>query len=365
MNYFTIADKKRISADIPFCLDFPKIGNVAISSELEVVGWIYLAASKDTVVHLAQGENFLGSGSLVEFRPKVAKRFGLTESHCTGFRFKVDCNCIDFQQDLTLIAIDSGEVWEFCSLQVNREKWDEKKRLFFMHIPKTAGSSTNDYMSSQCAHGQFKDHIEHLLNDPDTTEDMFSKLLYISGHVRLGNERLQRLLQSFSFCTATLLREPTEQLLSHLSWVKRLGLPEYRKDFEDHPPNIQKIAKRLNAVKFEDFAASMTIHERNLFDNNQTRYLCGFSRRLEDKHVQQALRNLEGFDVVGVNENYPAFLKALSRLMSWKPPQVIPRANISSYRLRAHDLGVDSACLKALTQYDQIIYERAMQLCAG
>lgn len=207
-------------------------------------------------------------------------------------------------------------------------------RIFFMHVPKAAGTSVNDffaavYGSVACAF-HLESHPEVLagLNNP-----AYDALRVASGHIRLP--RIKQVL-SDDWRTVTCLRNPVEHLLSHLRWVKHIGSPQAQVVRERHSPDIQEIALRLNEIALDDIGAVERFifvefsETRQLFDNCQTRYLIDrLDERVELSHSNLALSALKDVDFVFSIEQASTAMPAIMQALGCKLEQMpeFPQSN--------------------------------------
>ena len=144
--------------------------------------------------------------------------------------------------------------------------------LLFIHIPKAAGSSINklfiDYFGRSKA-------IEHC-NQPRYRGVDFTIFDYVSGHVcwpimkeHLGNK---------NFYSFAILRDPLDHMVSHLNWVKRLSLPEFKSDYDAHDDKIKSVVSELKNIDLTSFneikkyLSNLKDHAKKLFINGQSRY---------------------------------------------------------------------------------------------
>ncbi|WP_147125223.1 hypothetical protein [Shimia ponticola] len=193
--------------------------------------------------------------------------------------------------------------------------------LFFLHIPKTAGSSTNAFLRQVFGVQAVQDHVENLL--PDLSARRLPPLTVpcVSGHVPLWAWTLYRGTDVFD--RATMLRRPWDRLVSHVNWVAR-----YANGRERLPPGaggqaLARVAELVVETDFEDVRSLRTFmnavkRERHFssFDNYQVRMLRSgrmdaMEKRLEQADLSVAERELSGFACVGLCEDQAAFQRAV------------------------------------------------------
>jgi len=145
----------------------------------------------------------------------------------------------------------------------------------FIHVPKTAGSTVNDYLERLSAHGS--SHIESWINDDAVASEKMLQLDWVSGHVQFPQMRARlaantaRHLRFF-----TLIRDPIKQLMSHYNWLIEI----YHRGnvfYDGHPQRIKEISQAIRASDNDD---PRTIIRQisaapGLFLNQQSRTVLG------------------------------------------------------------------------------------------
>ncbi len=356
-----------VPARMRYYIDQPLPGAVIEDgSPLVLRGWIW---SPDDQIEGVEASTSGGDRifqALDQLRPALNRQLGLAEDVALGF-------CLDLKPRpdtgrIVLRGLGRNGSHVLCSIDMRRlalnEAQEAPKRLFFMHIAKTAGSSVNALAQRHYPPDRCVTHVESYHLRPDMNVLDLQDKLFISGHVTLDVARRRRYIAD-GFKTFTLLRRPASHLLSHIAWVKRLGLPQYAGDYAAHPAHIQELARMLNAMSLEEFIGRMGEMGHNLFDNAQTRYLANaFSCELRDDHLELAMNALRGFDLVGLNEEFERSMRLLARLMDWSEPAMLPRENVASYKCTWRDLGIgpEHPLLRRLLRHDEAIYAEARRL---
>lgn len=161
------------------------------------------------------------------------------------------------------------------------------KKLVFLHIPKTAGSSVGQffdaqYLPAEICHiysGNVKEQLQTALED--------EKIRFIRGHFGLYKALLEQLPNSDIF-VFTFLREPILRVISLYNHMQRM-------QGAGHKNRMQ------NIDSLPDFLALKTDY------NEQTRYLSGIQNKalfLEnpEQGYKNALQNLEKLNFIGLKE---------------------------------------------------------------
>jgi hypothetical protein len=199
-----------------------------------------------------------------------------------------------------------------------------RKPMFFLHIPKTSGSSCNAMLRVAYGRLNFVDHAEVLLPDLLRGLAPTRRVDCVSAHVPMCRWVAYRGTRAYP--VVTLLRDPWARLVSHINWVNKFNrgepLPSGRSG-----PVVARVAAAIAATDFtrrrqvKAFRdAVMKEEEFNAFDNMQVRMLVTGShratfKRLEPGDAAQALEMLRSFAVVGLCEDQPGFAAAVGQYM--------------------------------------------------
>lgn len=185
------------------------------------------------------------------------------------------------------------------------------KSIFFMHIPKTAGTSFNTLACSLLAGDGVVAHLE--LSDRSRYPQLQKQNRYLSGHLPVGVWK-----SCFDLSRAdllTIVREPYGHLHSHLNWLIETATSSTDNYFKQQNRVIYDLGRRLARLDFSEpaavqrFVADLDDLGAAFLDNAQTRYfLDDQPRRTAPADLQQALGNLPLFHAIGVTEAYPAFV---------------------------------------------------------
>jgi hypothetical protein len=212
----------------------------------------------------------------------------------------------------------------------------DRQRLFFLHIPKTAGTAIVDTLSQFFPNELRANYIEGL--DPEQRPQLGDKR-FISGH--LFFEEIKRLPFVTRFCLIVLLREPYARLASHLRFMDRYTTPEFRGNYELMPEYLKHVVNRVSKTDFENpeslvyFFSNLSPWSRIAFDNSQVRFLVDdpgpdlVGRALNDGVVDDAIQRLLAFDHVGTTENLDAFVSQIVKAFGFDPNFQVMRSNVA------------------------------------
>lgn len=279
----------------------------------KITGWCYwrLFPTKPIALTIYYGDELLGELVNDEFRQDLIDvaghptgRCGFTFSFPESFQLKTDCTLKIYIKSLVpclLASYEYNQIAQVCE--------GELPNIFFMHIPKTAGTSFNYYVRQFFPEDTSVTHIEGIQQE---RAEVFKQYNYIAGHLSLG--KLAELNPPDHFTYYTIIREPFKHLHSHLNWVKGVGVDKSSDFYKRHPPVVQKLSIELNSKKNDikqmlgDFIENLDGFEIDFFDNIQTRYFLDYRpERVSDEDLQAAKNNCSLFKRIGVTESYKDF----------------------------------------------------------
>lgn len=198
---------------------------------------------------------------------------------------------------------------------------------FFLHIPKTAGTALTDTFSFSFRHFLRDAHLPgSRWQDVVAGEESF----FVSGHFSFCEvtEMVER-PDVFSF---TVLRDPLEQVVSNIRWVKAYGDPARAEKLSEISPSIADLAKRLWEVSLSDvdwLGALLEGAAGRPFRNVQTVTLqSGVAGQCEggpEGPVATALRNMKRFSFFFVLEDITRAHEVMSQRLG--PLEPLKRSN--------------------------------------
>jgi hypothetical protein len=228
-----------------------------------------------------------------------------------------------------------------------------RKKVFFIHVGKTAGSSFNQFLRERW---KGECHCEKYL-EPDGLS--FSNLAhlrqldYVSGHIRYA--AFQSHFPAERHFSLTFLREPFSQIISHVNWVMRIHdiSPRF---FHGHPRRIQEICLELRSLDLTNPVVFINtlIRFETLFRNAQSRYFTGDR---DDACVRTVIENLRKLDMVGITEMYEASLRRFMALNQIDTTVETHREN-ENHHYRIHADIFDKPLIREfITEYNRIDIE--------
>lgn len=234
------------------------------------------------------------------------------------------------------------------------------KKYFYLHIPKTAGTTFNNFLETSFSSKECLFHIE----------SKFDKIVgkrVIGGHIALP--RAHKSIVDFdNYIKLTVLREPLAQISSHLRYVKKLGEASEKERLRGHTDPIKKIVFFLSTINFSEpkditkLIEWLEDEKYTLFHNTQTQYLVGSRFSVSQEQLASAKKAIDQIDYVGITEQLDNYIQLLA--FEFKLPSVIKskKLNITS---ESYGLDINNPltieALAPLICYDEIIYKHAKE----
>lgn len=341
----------------PFAID-PVIATRHTGDALTLSGWAIHTDFEIQKVSLGQGEKALQTVRPEKHRPRAYEQFQqLPGSQNCGFDFELDHP----GEGAYWIAIveANGNLLRIANLELSRTR---RRRMLYIHIAKAGGSTVNRMLSRHFAPELSQVHIESTeewRKDPRALESRE----FLSGH--LGLDVLDRRLNLKPFDLVTVVREPIEQLISHIAWIRRLAEPGEQERLEAHPPYIQSFAQKLSSYDLTEpetitrMIDELAESEFRLLDNYQVRHFTNpHNRPVNPADLELAKQALSRFRHIGIASNLDGFLAEVARDMQWPPMSPAGRENVTGnfFGLDRNNEALAEA-LQPLMRFDQSLYD--------
>ena len=341
---------------------------IDVLNDHRISGWCFDLHDPGTPARLtfyADGQK-LGDVAADTHREDL-KALNLHPTGRCGFEFSIpDSTVVGSCASLYIYARGSGgPIWECRADEVPRMISGKLPAVFFMHIPKTAGTSFNTFISSLFHKDAVATHIENM--ETDRYLSLQKEKSYLAGHRPLRD--IKRWFDISRFDLLTLLREPYRQLHSHVRWIKNIGADPEGGFFLSHHRFFRELALRLNEPDFSipDGLEALSLDQPgdlvSLFDNNQTRhFLDGNPKKVSRSDFQAAKQNLDCFKLVGATEQYTQFVSSFCNSYGLNYIDQRQRFNQSNGEMLFdyHDENVKLK-LFPLVEFDLLLYEHVVK----
>ncbi|BAQ61790.1 hypothetical protein GM3708_2196 [Geminocystis sp. NIES-3708] len=241
-----------------------------------------------------------------------------------------------------------------------------------MHIPKTAGTSLSTFLETHYRKGKWlkADEIKDLLTF--SQEEINS---YQCFHGHFGTLLFSLLNKPIT--TITMLRDPLDQLISHIYFSKKL-LYEHKVFYEHLSDEELNLKNLLENSSLEEIVENpiLNMHLSNL----QSRYL-GCELNLDnvrnaplkfpdvltqqekdmDMIVAKAKERLDQMAIVGITERFNDSCDLICDFLNIKPPKIYPQLNVTpkQYKVKtSNNISPELANkIREINKYDMGVYE--------
>ena len=329
-------------------------------------GWCFsrLQKSKPVEITVKADDTTLGSFNATEYRPDL-KEQNLHPTGTCGFDYSLpgDFNPSDHEQlHLYFNGFKKPIVTIACN-ELELLRPDLQKRIFFMHIPKTAGTSFNEFARRCFNQDEYVTHLERY--GPEIRQEIFSIGQYLAGHLTF--QEIGELVGISSFDLYALLRDPYEHLHSHLNYVRSVYLNQEEEQFYEyrHNQTIRDFGERISKVDFSKleelhrFVDELQGFELEFFDNIQTRYFLRYKpERVTAEDYINAESNLANFKRVGITEQYDRFRGLFCKDLGLPPQaQTVKDNTASDYQVFDVTDPDTQKILHPLVEFDLQLYD--------
>jgi hypothetical protein len=200
-----------------------------------------------------------------------------------------------------------------------------QNKLFFDHIPKTAGTSLQQFFVEAFGEGMVTPTLRGLKYHHALS--VYGNYRVITGHFHfIPGENLPE-----NYISATVLRDPRERTLSEYFYVIN-DVPETGCGPEE---------RRIKAMSLEEALYDPDFSER--LRNYQAVHFASFFHPTPNKLspselLELAKKGLEQYDLVGVTERLGEFVEVIKRVFDVQEDVRLKRYNVTSKRMRFSEL---------------------------
>jgi len=341
------------------------LGKVKFISPLKVRGWCFEEKSHAAIkAHLyINGKSFQSQTADIP-RPSLKKRKIHNTGKC-GYLFKIDESLIQDNEVELKVFFGKNKLNIIDNFKYINST-NHKKKIFFLHIPKAGGTSLNEMLALNFQQSKTKFHIEGDRENKYRNINV-TELDFLSGHIRL-HEIIKHLTLN-DFLRITILRDPFNQLCSHINWLKFISEDPKGSFFRGHPQPIQEISLKIREINFSNTSEIVSFFYKlsplgnQLFNNCQTRYLLNTTAPhiLDNKHAALAIMTLHFFDIIGTVEHYDSFLQKISDTLGWETKIELIQSNAlnNKYGIEKESQRLKEILYPLITA-DQILYNHVV-----
>ena len=217
--------------------------------------------------------------------------------------------------------------------------------VFMMHIAKTAGSYLNQVFLNALGQDRVALHVERFIGDHETFLKTIDKgITFFSGHIYLANiENIIELAgKRAETKIITVVRDPLEQLASHIKWFDHYNLPENEIARGRLPETVQELIAKIKKTDLDDagsldrFLTFLDATGIQYLDNCQSRYFLAS----KDSNIQAETpitldtrrrlgKRIEVFDMVLRGNKLREDIAALAELLNIDLQYLDERVNVA------------------------------------
>lgn len=252
-------------------------------------------------------------------------------------------------------------------------------QVIFIHIPKTAGSSINEYFSSFIGRRGSSDFlpIDIFRNTDDwayaeVNEEGLQKARtskFITGHIDWHTLEKIRHPHAFTF---TFLRDPVERLVSAYHYLHHIDENTLSGE------NEKKVLVQLKSLTLEDFFSGSDFKALYATNNLMVRTMAGRVNGTAGMDIpfeamlEQSIKNIKTLNYVGFQKTFDDDFRNLVRKSGF-PVLRLPKENITE-KLPAHpgpsyEAGANKQVIMEMAaprlKWDFAFYQRALELAPG
>lgn len=197
-----------------------------------------------------------------------------------------------------------------------------KKKIIFIDIPGAGGDSVNQFLAEIVDPKRCVINFEK--NSLWSTEEEKVKISadydYFSGHVSYADLRTNLYLNDVN--VFAFLRDPREQIIDYLEFIRSLSDPSLEGTLDKYPECIKRLSRKLTLVDFSNqdcvssFVKNLDPEEFSVLDNPQTRYLrsCKNNNNIDSEDVLDAVKTLKNLSAFGLFGRMTSDLKLILNL---------------------------------------------------
>jgi len=314
----------------------------------KIVGWVYETNKMEKPCTL----NLSINGKLFEIKAdKFRKDLIIHSSHPTGkCGFEFDISQYLLNDNLTIqIKIENFEIPKSESFKQELAMLFDKEQYFFMHIPKTAGTSLRHSLYKQFDQGSIFPNVDDInkfkgypsLKIIKSLEaNRFNNIRLFMGHYPYISKKIFSPDNNGIKCF-TFFRDPIDRAISNLFHAK-----SYFENFKGMA--LDKVFERLG----------------NQISNYQVRFFLDNPNKEEvnKEDLKIAISRLESLDFVGLTSDYALSVSHLKKKFGWHKVLVEEKKNINLQRDDSKLSNKILNSIRSMNEYDILFYNRVKEL---
>jgi len=227
------------------------------------------------------------------------------------------------------------------------------KKLIFLHIPKTAGSTFHMILNKRYSKSDIYNIFGARYSDDEVKKFIAlensekADIRLLKGHMPFGLHNYMPSKCSY----ITILRDPVERVISQYYYIKK----------NKHNPFHDQVENK--SMSLQDFVTSGLSNGMN---NTQCRFISGdfdkypYGQCTDDLYIE-VVNNINNFFVwIGITDRFDESVLVLSHLLGWSSPPYYIRENVSKIRKSVNKLDKDTIdIIKEYNIFDIKLYEFA------
>ena len=205
--------------------------------------------------------------------------------------------------------------------------------VFFLHIPKTAGSTLRSllqlqYKNSNALFLKGSDPVQSLNDWMDNNTLEHIDLLF--GHVDFGIHK--NFSKDFNY--ATMIRHPLNRVISHYNYVKRESSHYLHRKVIDNNLSLKQFVENGYSLELNNGMVRILIGAGGSHKNEYSKYNIPYGK-CENWMLQEAKENIkQHFKIVGLQEEFEKSIVLLKRTLNWNTykPYVSQNRALKKYK---------------------------------
>lgn len=360
--------------------------SIDVFSSSYLSGWVrHRFNAKDSLTLIIKAEDTILGECVANMLREDVRAQRLHPTGLCGFSFQLPISYIasESKDAISIIVKDSGVLLDTIGphllgqvLQPKLNFWNrfklfvqptsKRSTTFFMHIPKTAGTSFNSFACSLYNSHETITHIEAF--DRTAYTQIANNYKFISGHLRVDS--IKNYFTHKDIKLYTLIREPYAHLHSHLNWLRKIGSNPDSDFYKAHHGLLKNLANqfgdtsKLTHLELQAIVDNMTGLLSKFLDNYQSRhFLATDPEKIGTEHWEEIKSNIKIFTLIGRTEQYAAYKKEFCSHNYFSEPLTTKPLNKSNFsQLYDHTDPTTREIVQSLVSIDLQLYDEVQKI---